>query len=124
MLPFSSAFDLMTTYMRYFAVGLWLVSWLAPTLVSENGKYLLGYEVAAKGLGGMLVLLPLILLARPFYLFSLATNLLIANEAIKCFRRKESPWTLKNAVVFQAAFFINAGVVSALSRGIQGVRPK
>ena len=70
----------MTTYIRYFAVALWMASWLAPTLVTENGKYLLGYELAAKGLGGMLVLLPFILIARPFYLISLATNLLLGGS--------------------------------------------
>jgi hypothetical protein len=106
----------MAVHLRYLAVAVWLASLLSPTLRSKDGSYLLGYELAVNGLMGLLILLPFSLIGGLFYWLSLATNLLVLNELIRCFRRIECPWSLADTFKFQAAFLVNVGVASALNR--------
>lgn len=106
----------LTPFLRYLAVTIWLASLLSPTLASE-GDFLLGYELALNGLMALLILLPISLIAGFFYWLSLATNLLLANEVIRCLRRSQSTWSVLHTVMFQGALILNVGVVSSLNRG-------
>lgn len=96
--------------LRWLAIALWLASLFTPTARSAEGKYLLGYEVAVSGAMGLLALLPASLVFRPLYWLSLATNMLVAGEAIRLLRQSKRDVTLRRTLLLQGTLLFNLAV--------------
>jgi len=102
--------------MRYVAVSLWLLSWFLPSALHQDKSLLLGYELVFQGALRLLLTAPISLFAFPLFWFSMATHLLVANEAMNCLQRVETDWSPRMAALLVAAFFVNLFVAMQLNR--------